>query len=315
MVNSANSVLFVVGDNCNANKKLAKLLKVPLLGCTSHRLNLAVKALFAEHEAVIENINQLTSKLLTVKSAAKLRRTIELQPLKKNDTRWTSTYSMVERFFALLPHLDEFSDDETITELIPTKIKQIVLKALMKKMSDFHETTLELQKASTSVVLVRRLFDGLSSKYPAVESFLAESASIIAKTNIPFETGLCKVVSGNDNLTDAEVAALKPFENSSINASSNGSLSFVESITKKSRLSNYPNLGFIPPSSNLVERFFSQAKLIVTDRRNRLSPFSLEMILYLKFNSSFWTPRLLQTVYNGVQEIEKSERLNSMQKN
>lgn len=38
--------LFIVGDNCSVNKRLAGLLKVPLVGCVSHRLNLAVEGSF-----------------------------------------------------------------------------------------------------------------------------------------------------------------------------------------------------------------------------------------------------------------------------
>ncbi|ETN16032.1 hypothetical protein PPTG_06264 [Phytophthora nicotianae INRA-310] len=35
--------MFVVGDNCAVNKRLAHLMGVPLVGCASHRLNLAVR--------------------------------------------------------------------------------------------------------------------------------------------------------------------------------------------------------------------------------------------------------------------------------
>jgi hypothetical protein len=37
------ALLFLVGDNCNTNTALARLCGVPLVGCASHRLNLAVK--------------------------------------------------------------------------------------------------------------------------------------------------------------------------------------------------------------------------------------------------------------------------------
>lgn len=38
---SSDSLLFLVGDNCSTNRALATRLSVPLVGCASHRLNLA----------------------------------------------------------------------------------------------------------------------------------------------------------------------------------------------------------------------------------------------------------------------------------
>ena len=37
-----DSVGYLVGDNCNVNRKTADDLGIPLIGCHSHRLNLAV---------------------------------------------------------------------------------------------------------------------------------------------------------------------------------------------------------------------------------------------------------------------------------
>ncbi|KAG3119549.1 hypothetical protein PI124_g15683 [Phytophthora idaei] len=35
-------VAFVIGDNCSSNQSIATKLGVPLVGCASHRVNLAV---------------------------------------------------------------------------------------------------------------------------------------------------------------------------------------------------------------------------------------------------------------------------------
>ena len=42
------------------------------------------------------------------------------------------------------------------------------------------------------------------------------------------------------------------------------------------------------PTTNIVERANSQAKLIITDRWDRLLPGSLYMLMILKHNKSFW---------------------------
>ncbi|KAE8900009.1 hypothetical protein PF003_g16018 [Phytophthora fragariae] len=64
---------FLVGDNCAVNKRLANLMKVPLVGCGSHRLNLAVRDFLAPYETALEEVQQLMRKLRTLNQASKLR--------------------------------------------------------------------------------------------------------------------------------------------------------------------------------------------------------------------------------------------------
>lgn len=45
----SNSI-FWVGDNCAVSMRLARLMDVPLVGCTSHHLTLAVRTLLDPHE-------------------------------------------------------------------------------------------------------------------------------------------------------------------------------------------------------------------------------------------------------------------------
>jgi hypothetical protein len=65
--------LFIVGDNCGVNKRLANLMGVPLVGCASHRLNLAVKSILAPYEEDLEAVQSVMKKLRTLNGAAKLR--------------------------------------------------------------------------------------------------------------------------------------------------------------------------------------------------------------------------------------------------
>ncbi|KAE8908969.1 hypothetical protein PF010_g7444 [Phytophthora fragariae] len=61
------------GDNCAVNNRLAHLLAVPLVGCASHRLNLAVRGFLVPYDEAFEQVQQLMRKLRTLKQAAKLR--------------------------------------------------------------------------------------------------------------------------------------------------------------------------------------------------------------------------------------------------
>ncbi|KAG3117223.1 hypothetical protein PI124_g22723 [Phytophthora idaei] len=53
---SLTDVLFLVGVNCAVNKTLARLMGALLVGCASHRLNLAVCELLAPHKADFEKV-------------------------------------------------------------------------------------------------------------------------------------------------------------------------------------------------------------------------------------------------------------------
>ncbi|KAG3111750.1 hypothetical protein PI124_g10585 [Phytophthora idaei] len=70
---SLDDCRFLVGDNCAVNKRLANLLRVPLIGCASHRLNLAMREYLEPYESSLEEVQRLMRKLRTVKQAAQLR--------------------------------------------------------------------------------------------------------------------------------------------------------------------------------------------------------------------------------------------------
>ena len=70
-------------------------------------------------------------------------------------------------------------------------------------------------------------------------------------------------------------------------------LSLMDRINARKKLcmtttSKYCNLDWIPATSDIVERFFSQAKLVLTDLRKSMSPFTLESILFLKVHKDIW---------------------------
>ena len=53
-----SSIAFLAGENENLNKKIAKLLKVPPIGCASHMLNLAVKEFLRPYELLLKKIRK-----------------------------------------------------------------------------------------------------------------------------------------------------------------------------------------------------------------------------------------------------------------
>ena len=58
------NVLFICGDNCNVNAKLSKDTSISLIGCASHRLNLAIQHYLQSHSEVLEKVDKLIKKYL-----------------------------------------------------------------------------------------------------------------------------------------------------------------------------------------------------------------------------------------------------------
>ena len=60
---SFDDVAFIVADNCNTNGSIARICGVPLVGCYSHKFNLAIKAYMSEYEDALSSVNLLMGKL------------------------------------------------------------------------------------------------------------------------------------------------------------------------------------------------------------------------------------------------------------
>ena len=109
----------LIGDNCQTNKATADILDVPLLGCRSHRFNLAVEAYLQQFlSSELDLVSKLMSKLGTLKQSGRLRLMTSLRPVKQNLTCWTGAPDMFVCFERLLPTIDQ--EDKEISELIPS---------------------------------------------------------------------------------------------------------------------------------------------------------------------------------------------------
>lgn len=139
---SISGIKFLVGDNCALNKRLANLLGVPLVGCSSHRLNLAVRAYLEPHESILEEVQQLMRKLRTLKQAAKLRTKTSLVPVLRQETRWSSTFSMIKRYFRLRELLS--ADDEDLADFLPSRGTHRKLAGLLDSLRDVESVSKRL---------------------------------------------------------------------------------------------------------------------------------------------------------------------------
>jgi hypothetical protein len=115
---------------------------------------------------------------------------------------------------------------------------------------------------------------------------------------ISLNLGIVKVIDGNwHTLSEAEFKQVSVFTLEVIHLSEEeptGMTLAQKAMNNKRRKTctnpnfDFINLDFIPPTSNVVERLFSSARLVLTDYRKSMSPYTFECVMFLKFNSCLW---------------------------
>jgi hypothetical protein len=289
---SVDDVKFLVGDNASVNKKLSDLLGVPFVGCASHRFNLACQKYLEPHEVVLKQINSLMGVLRNIKQAGKLRKKTHLEPVKRNVTRWSSTFEMVTRFFELRPYIEE--SDPELAQYLPSSVQVLTLQKLLESLKKMEAVTKKLQGETCTLSDVRAIFDAVILAFPNMAHHLAADAKIVHSPD--FENAVVKIQEGQSHsLTDLEKAAASVFsvQNNSESPLAE-SLDFVSMALKvrnkkKKVQQEFVNLGFVSPTSNVVERLFSAARMVLTDYRKSMSPYSFECVMFLKTNRALWT--------------------------
>ena len=150
----------------------------------------------------------------------------------------------------------------------------------------------------------------LIAEHPITKTHLDANASIVH--NKSFERGVIRLQKGvpEASLTADEKRSLLGFLKDDVTTDNNNNeeasvtpddedeeMGFADVIiesereAKKARLecqSKYIGFDWIPPTSNVVERLFSRAKIIMTERRQRMTPRHLELLLFLRLNKWAW---------------------------
>ncbi|ETM00843.1 hypothetical protein L917_02486 [Phytophthora nicotianae] len=139
-------------------------------------------------------------------NAAELAKQTELKPIKRNTTRWSSTFEIIHRYKLIR---DMIRPVDAVEEFIPagaTHKKVVGLLELLKKLDSVCKV---LQDDRTTMADVRVLFDQVIDDYPVMASHLRSSAKIVQSPT--FEGALIKVINGG-SLTASEARAIHRFE-------------------------------------------------------------------------------------------------------
>jgi hypothetical protein len=314
----------VVSDNCNVNKALCNDMEVPMSGCRSHRLHLAVEAWVgpeekkirgriiiqeSERRAVINKIDRLMGEFKTLKNAAILRSKSmtltgkDIKPLRMNKTRWSGKKEAVRKEKVLRPVYESVENwPQSVQNFLPTVDEKNLIDSLDEAFKMFESVSQALQSGGTERKTLAQsalLFEGLIrdfSRHP-IEEFrstlpqLASDAPII--NNPDFENGIIKIQDGLESqLTPDEQHAVQRFLKPVVleDADEIENLTYAERILnqKRQRTSAYRCTNHILPDSNICERTFSRARLYMNHLRAHMDPKSLEELLFLYFNQELW---------------------------
>jgi hypothetical protein len=168
----------------------------------------------------------------------------------------------------------------------------------MQDLEEFEEATKLLQDNNRTLLEVRAIFDGLLEKYPGMHRYISNESDFVHSPK--FENGIIKVLSEEcDDLLPEERTLLNPFaqanEPTTISPTKPKSLSAqaLNRVKRRKVVAEYVSLDHIPPTSNIVERLFSAARLVLTDYRKSMDPYTFECLLFLKVNRKKWDINLV----------------------
>lgn len=174
------NVTAIIGDNCNTNTCMAKLVGTHFIGCASHRFNLAMKLFIERSNIVFDKINSIMQKLQNHNLSIGLQEFTHLKPKPRNITRWSSTFNMIKRYTRIREFLRNLGDEDFESMLLtPREDRQIDAKLI--EMTELEFITLQLQKDETSLALVRALFDKAILKYPYFASKISSYSILIRR--------------------------------------------------------------------------------------------------------------------------------------
>lgn len=111
---------------------------MPLIGCASHKLNLAVEKIIRDDYAVlVEGIADLCVKLRQLKNASKLRKK-NLPGAKVRSVKWGSTYAMLVRYIELYDNLRSCNFENDVLRSMPSAVDHARAVELCSFLSDFN---------------------------------------------------------------------------------------------------------------------------------------------------------------------------------
>ena len=243
-------------------------------------------------------------KASTLKVASKLRELTSYATVRENDTRWSSTFQMIDRYLRIQNELSSVVD---LLSLLPNHLEVDFLTRAHTSMKQFDSVTLMLQRDGMTFVESRQIFDLFLKDFPDFDHYIGDTAAIIEDQ--VFEKAVMQIARAlplSEELQNAAQVLIRPEDPVDENAIPVGdnddevvaTESYSQELQRKlkrqkretsnEKANMYMNLDMLPGTSVNCERLFSAAKFILSDTRKRTTPSLFEALLLLKVNRGFW---------------------------
>lgn len=129
---SFHNVTALIGDRCSSNQSIATMLRNPLIGCSSHCFQVAVREIIYDEDDAVGRVRPLIVKFRTPFLQARLYRHTLLRAKLSNDTRWTSVHANLQRHVALRDHVVRMDDVDLADFVLPTSCERQIEALLIK---------------------------------------------------------------------------------------------------------------------------------------------------------------------------------------
>ena len=316
-----------IADNTSTNRKTAKILNLPHVGCNNHKLNLDIEDWAKQDVALLDVLNSIgmtmKSAKNSLKNAAILSELTPLKPVIYNKTRWSGKFDMLSRFLRIRCQLIQVAaDEESNMHVNDSPMFLQSVKKFHRSMEVLNKVTIKLQQRCKTLSSCRVLLDYIIQKKEndadIMENRLFQcnftpkriQTNGSLTPNPHFESGVVKLQRNKaSELTDAERGAVESLkidiiaidneggEEEKDNDDGDSIAAELDKVEEEERAASageqqnasYVNCNFIYGSCAEVERLWSMAKHILTeDRRGMMDAVMFEIFIFLKVNRRLW---------------------------
>ncbi len=153
------------------------------------------------HETLLAMVNALMTKLKKCVPAMKLRKYTLLAPKIRNDTRWSSSFTMISRYLEIKEFIRLVAEDYS-DWLLPRRKDDEAIEALHSILKDLESVTKELQKETVTLAQVRTIFDQAILEHPSTFERLQSNAKIVYSKL--FESAYIKILNKEATMSNEE---------------------------------------------------------------------------------------------------------------
>ncbi|KAG2997483.1 hypothetical protein PC121_g10244 [Phytophthora cactorum] len=192
---------------------------------------------------------------------------------------------------------DSIRQVEAVDDFVSTGAAHKKLMGLLDHLKKLDSVCNTLQHERASMADVRLLFDRVMDDYPIMASHSRPSANIV---HTPVFEAALVMICNDSKLTASEARAMQRFvmvpKTSAGKRKERSEDSYAIDILRggkqlRTSASSVHYCDFareVPPTSNTVERLFSQCKLVLTPQRSCMIPANFEMLAFLRANRDLW---------------------------